>query len=72
MKFAPLDSKVRPGSGAAPGAVAWIVAGMMVGIGSGLTIWSQLLGNASVGLLFGISMGLLVGIAVIDIRPPRA
>ena len=72
MKLAQLASKVRPRSGAAPGAVAWIVAGLLVGIGSGLTIWSQLLGNASVGLLFGISTGLLAGIAIIDIRPPRA
>jgi hypothetical protein len=65
-----MGSRARARTDSSPRGVAWIVIGMVVGIGTGLTIWSQLLGNLSVGLLFGISTGLLVGIAVIDVRPP--
>lgn len=52
--------------------VPWLLVGVLLGVASGLTVWSAVLGDASVGLVVGISTGLLLGVALLDIAPPAA
>lgn len=50
--------------------VPLLVVGLLLGVALGVTVWSAILGDMSIGLVVGVATGLLVGIAMVDLSPP--